>query len=250
MSSAEPSTYAPVYEHRYGFDLLDQLHNFFPELLYDARMFAQHELIQWVRHRIRTLFPDIYVREQQQYRLYHSASRMESYTAWRRRTAAPVETTTVPLRPVAAVSRPTTTTAAPSALATNIWSQLLSAPLLDMSYTTSSLSDPITIAMLNGLLGLRGGEGEDVVVAPTEEQIRAGSTVVEHTSVPTDVACAICQDRDTAQQWRRLHCDHYFHKRCVDEWLHRNVRCPVCRTDIRDASDDDGDDEEETAEEE
>jgi len=238
MSSAEPSTYAPVYEHRYGFDLLDQLHNFFPELLYDARMFAQHELVQWARHRIRALFPDIYVREQQQYRLYHSASRMESYTAWRRRTVAPVETTTtVPLRP--AVSRPTTT---PTAFATNVWSQLLSAPLLDMTYTTSSLSNPITIAMLNELLGLRGGgEGEDVVVAPTEEQIRTGSTVVEHTSVPADVACAICQDRDTAQQWRRLHCDHYFHKRCVDEWLHRNVRCPVCRTDIRDA-----DDEEET----
>lgn len=240
MSSAEPSTYAQVYEHRYGFDLLDQLHNFFPELLYDTRMFERSELLQWARHRVSTLFPDIYVREQQLYRLYHSAGRMESYMAWRRRAAAP-------LRPVAAtVSRPTTVSPSPTAFATNVWSQLLSAPLLDMTYTTSSLSNPITIAMLNELLGLRGGEGEDVVVAPTEEQIRAGSTVVEHTSVPADVSCAICQDRDTLQQWRRLHCDHYFHKRCVDEWLHRNVRCPVCRTDIRDASDDD--DETETEE--
>jgi hypothetical protein len=29
------------------------------------------------------------------------------------------------------------------------------------------------------------------------------------------------------------HCNHYFHKNCIDVWFESHVHCPICRYDIR-----------------
>jgi hypothetical protein len=75
---------------------------------------------------------------------------------------------------------------------------------------------------------------DPVVVAPTATQIAAASSTY---AAPTrlDTPCAICQDTIAeGDQVRKLnHCDHFFHRSCVDTWFQRNVRCPVCRHDIR-----------------
>lgn len=50
-------------------------------------------------------------------------------------------------------------------------------------------------------------------------------------------ACAVCcseyQDRDVC---RILPCGHHFHQRCVDRWLQRSTRCPLCMGSIRAAA--------------
>ena len=75
---------------------------------------------------------------------------------------------------------------------------------------------------------------DPIVIAPSSAQIAAASSTY---AAPTrlDTPCAICQDTIAeGDQVRKLnHCDHFFHRSCVDTWFQRNVRCPVCRHDIR-----------------
>jgi hypothetical protein len=75
----------------------------------------------------------------------------------------------------------------------------------------------------------------DVPVLPTARQIAAGSTSVSLADVPADTACAVCQERgdDAEEQWRKLHCGHFFHNRCIVQWFERGAFCPVCRADVR-----------------
>jgi len=89
---------------------------------------------------------------------------------------------------------------------------------------------------------------EDVPVVPTNAQIDAGSEVVNVEDIPNDAICAVCQHHEyrpsdaeeaeaeaeaDANQWRRLTCDHEFHRPCIDRWFSQSVFCPVCRLDIR-----------------
>lgn len=76
---------------------------------------------------------------------------------------------------------------------------------------------------------------EPVLVHPTAEQIRVGSTVILSLRTQND-NCAICQDPiEEGQQMRMLHyCTHAFHQTCIDTWFQRHVTCPTCRHDIRD----------------
>jgi hypothetical protein len=42
--------------------------------------------------------------------------------------------------------------------------------------------------------------------------------------------CAVCQDElKDGDVVRRLNCMHVFHRECVDEWLRRCAKCPVCK---------------------
>lgn len=44
-----------------------------------------------------------------------------------------------------------------------------------------------------------------------------------------DMSCAVCLcDFEQGDQLRRLPCGHYFHQKCIDEWLHRSKKCPLC----------------------
>lgn len=41
--------------------------------------------------------------------------------------------------------------------------------------------------------------------------------------------CAVClAEFEEEELTRRLPCNHYFHKGCIDRWLQRNKRCPLC----------------------
>jgi hypothetical protein len=75
---------------------------------------------------------------------------------------------------------------------------------------------------------------EPVIVRPTEQQI-AAATTIELVEREGEV-CAVCQEGiDIGAEARSLNaCDHMFHAGCIDTWFERNVRCPVCRHDIRD----------------
>jgi len=85
--------------------------------------------------------------------------------------------------------------------------------------------------LVNGLAELRNNY-EDVVVAPSQQDIENGSKVV--TQVSDDTICAICQEHaHEDRRWRVLSCQHSFHMPCIKQWFEQNVHCPVCRADIR-----------------
>ncbi|CAG8761568.1 2657_t:CDS:1, partial [Acaulospora colombiana] len=52
-------------------------------------------------------------------------------------------------------------------------------------------------------------------------------------SNPDDAVCSIClSSYEDGEELRNLWCSHHFHKTCVDEWLILNRRCPMCRMDV------------------
>lgn len=87
-------------------------------------------------------------------------------------------------------------------------------------------------AMMEFTLGNRNFM-EPISVRPTSAQI-AAATRVAPLPIETET-CTICQDTITGNQPARqiLHCEHWFHRDCIDPWFQQNVRCPVCRFDIR-----------------
>ncbi len=73
---------------------------------------------------------------------------------------------------------------------------------------------------------------DPVIVRPTQQHIARGSQIVSTTA--TEELCSICQESMAHSEVRRInHCRHMFHQQCIDHWFERNVRCPVCRWDIR-----------------
>jgi hypothetical protein len=79
----------------------------------------------------------------------------------------------------------------------------------------------------------------NVVVRPTQEQIQNATTTLEYDSnVITQTRCPITLgDFETGEIVRQIrHCGHTFCETALQNWFGSNVRCPVCRYDIRDYS--------------
>ena len=89
----------------------------------------------------------------------------------------------------------------------------------------------IITRILNGIINM--DDLEDVVVQPTAEHI-LNATTVYHVNTLQDDICIICQDNIELNEVRRItHCGHYFHRNCIDIWFQTHVDCPTCRHDIR-----------------
>ncbi|OQR85950.1 transmembrane protein [Thraustotheca clavata] len=89
---------------------------------------------------------------------------------------------------------------------------------------------PCLIRILNRMQDPMRGKGA------TKEMIEALSSVKYTPDLfppDEDASCCICLNEYTDnQELRILHCNHHFHKDCVDEWLVVNATCPTCRTSI------------------
>jgi hypothetical protein len=110
---------------------------------------------------------------------------------------------------------------------------------------------------------------ENVPVHPTTEQILCGTRRVLYSDIeeePLNSSCPITLERfeSDSEVLQILGCKHIFSPTSLQHWFHNNVRCPVCRYDIREynphnrrsrylfptsMSDDDQEEEEETKEE-
>lgn len=257
------------YEHIYGIDALDTAHNFFPEMMYDSHLFPQ-PMLAWMRHRMSSLFPSEYAQQNTLYRLYHSQQRAQMMDVWRNQSSPPTNTWHPP-SPIRQEPVPTDTHQ-PTATATATTPQrqtmaqhlrsLQTPPQLSRTTTrrgnefipASQLLQPLNtsdLTLLNSLLNIGGATQtdvtnqftnilgelnyafEDVIVAPTAQHIANGSQIIEHSAVPEDINCAICQERGEPRNWRLLYCHHYFHTNCISRWYEQSVECPVCRADIR-----------------
>ena len=97
-------------------------------------------------------------------------------------------------------------------------------------YGTSDITADIS-GLLSSFLN------SNVIVRPTNQQIENASRLVSYNEIrnPNSEACPISLERfNPTDQVRQInHCGHIFLPSEFNEWFQSNVRCPVCRYDIR-----------------
>jgi len=77
---------------------------------------------------------------------------------------------------------------------------------------------------------------EDVIVRPTRTQIAQAIEVVLYDNTVQHSSCSITLEpfQQGEEVCRIISCGHTFKPAAIYQWFQRNVRCPVCRYDIRD----------------
>jgi hypothetical protein len=199
----------PDYQVVYGVGVLDDIHNYFPSLLYDQGRFQTlPQVLSYVRSQMNTRF------------------NLFAYGASLHRAATPAPT------PVVAEPVVTRGPRTRDAATMNILLGLL------------GLGTDIRLVPDLGL-GPQGPRAPadiwasfntPVVVAPTPEIISANTEIIDVSGASlTQNICTVCQDAMRSPDiCRRLRpCQHSFHRACIDEWFRRSVFCPSCRHDIR-----------------
>lgn len=260
------------YECVYNVNLLDDIHNYFPALLYNNQRFQGiQDLFQYVNsqmdfhfntyNRQRSLFygeptytPNPPYQPDQQTHQPRPAPAPAPSTLFTTPRRPPAETRPAPNAP----SRPrrtfrpateSTETVTPSSgFVTETYDLTplfnatimpsIQSPLTPIGHnsTQSFLTDFMNL--LETLPQLSQQPLTPVVVRPTLDQLESATTQRAATIQDESNMCAICQDAYTeGQAIRQLnHCHHTFHRNCIDAWFERNVHCPVCRHDIRESS--------------
>ena len=82
----------------------------------------------------------------------------------------------------------------------------------------------------------QGQRQEDVNVTPDINVLTSSSSIHIYNTLETEFeSCSICMENFSSNSIvRKLNnCGHIFHVDCVDTWFETNIRCPVCRTDLR-----------------
>ena len=244
-------------ERNYNIGLLDDIHNFFPEILYDSQLFPSdtNSLLSWIRFRMTILFPQNFRRGRLNYEQRYMVNVRADYEEWLflTRVMPPPQirmppyrnefintNTTIPLYNTffnsinqAAINQPLFSPPQPP-LAQNLVNQV------NPNYRIWGGEDNLSILGLalsfpteNWLASFF----DSIPIVPTPAEIEAGSQILQNTSILEDVICTICQEHDQSPRetvWRKINsCSHIFHKHCIDRWFTRNSHCPVCRFDIR-----------------
>ena len=185
--------------------VLNEIHRYFPALLYNNEDFTNMtDVFSYVRNQMRSRF-DTYSNLREQHRSRRPPRRNNSYRYTQH--VAPV------------TSRPSTNNVVNEFDIISHLNNHESAMEFNRLFYTALGINPI-------------GFTDPVLITPTLEQIEAGS-VIQITLGQND--CSICQDIINEGDEVRLlnHCLHTFHRNCIDTWYQRNVRCPICRHDIR-----------------
>jgi hypothetical protein len=257
---ASPSS--TQYETLYGVSLLDDLHNYFPALLYDSSRFRSvQDLLHYIQTATRNRF-DLFSFGQRAYLNSHlpPAASTDTVAPETPPRVTDISGAEMPVPGAPARRRRGVGGAAapPQASFQNSLEVFLDAIDTDLGvhppatfhsvYQYDNLGLNSSASSLLNLVNMLGGYApvpgarilrtqnplfDDVEVFPTPEQIEAGTT---RTFPSGETPCSICQDNIAINQMARQlnFCKHMFHISCIDEWFARNVHCPVCRHDIRD----------------
>jgi len=199
------------YTRLYDSPLLDEIHNYFPDLLYAPERFSTvPQILLYIRQQTREHF-DLFSRGARQYNETRQRTQM-------------VSTPPPRVSVVFDESRATSQRAndlLTSLLSTSILNGLLLTPLMPPGQQVMRMPPGFT---------------EPVVVRPTAEQIQS-ATAIEIVDSEND-SCSICQDiMPCGTQVLSIHaCSHRFHPACIQTWFQSNVVCPNCRHDIREES--------------
>jgi len=204
------------YHRHYDSALLDDIHNYFPELLYAPERFRSvADVLAYVQVQTRRRF-DLFSRGRSEFLERDARTRIISTPPRRGSEIAMLfeRHTQENMNPI-----PVDTGAVANDFlqALNLMNGLFQAPVAPRQHT---MNNPTFM--------------DPVVVRPTAEQIESG-TAIEIVDSEEEM-CAICQDNLPAgsQALNLIACDHRFHSGCIRTWLSAHVICPVCRHDIRD----------------
>jgi len=78
---------------------------------------------------------------------------------------------------------------------------------------------------------------EDVIVYPSQEEITNNTRSVTFNNIiePLNTSCPITLERfeDNTECTQIIGCGHLFNRDGLRQWLRANVRCPICRYDMR-----------------
>jgi len=112
---------------------------------------------------------------------------------------------------------------------------------LDPSFNNLSFNAPSVSAGASASARASVNFYDSIIVAPTERQLIDSTIVCEfrNISYPINDICPISLrpfDR-TEDVMRILYCGHIFGRQELTEWFQNNIRCPVCRHDLRDGQD-------------
>lgn len=91
---------------------------------------------------------------------------------------------------------------------------------------------------LQNISPLQNTSLQDVIIRPTEQQIENATEIIQFNEAISNnnISCPITLDSfvNGENVCRIKHCSHLFKQNALHDWFRRNVRCPVCRYDIRD----------------
>ena len=253
MPIPRPGLLPTPVEQVYGVSLLDDLHNYFPDLLYNANYFhSVDDVLSYIAERTEARF-NLYqygrLHYQEQAPVAAAAPSRQGFETpppQRRRYA------TVAAAAAAAATPPRTASVASGGGGGGGWgggsgtaSPAPNPSASNRRATTSSVLTPLLYSLLTQLYPTTLTIDEyqipfspaqsDVSVVPTSQQIlRATSTV----TLQPDTVCSVCQaEFEHGEQGTKInHCSHTFHNECIRRWFQENVRCPNCNYDIRDDS--------------
>ena len=99
----------------------------------------------------------------------------------------------------------------------------------------------VSMMMMPSLTGEANGLTDEfltpIVVRPTQQQIERATEVIRYGDItnPPNSTCPITLNhfQDNVNVTRIMYCGHIFSENSLDNWFRENVRCPMCRYDIR-----------------
>jgi hypothetical protein len=259
------------YVYQYNIPFFDDIHNFFPDLLYAPldRFNSASSILIYIREQVRLRADRFSAAQRMMNNNYnYTYNNILSPTMSRVSSPSPPMPASVsviePVAPPAPVPVPVPV---PAPAPTSIWNQIGTVPIPDPPNRIPVLSRQNGLitrqdidfmdSLLNifaqpvGSISIFGTTLADnlspVNVYPSATQIDEATTVFTVDASNTDGQCTICfENQVIGQSVRRInHCGHTFHKNCIDRWFTTNVRCPNCRHDIRESDATDENDENE-----
>jgi len=219
--------------------LLDDLHTYFPDILYNPGRFTTvQELLTYIQDQTRARF-NLFDRGR---RLAGGVTPQPQPSVVGQPQPQPTPQPSVVGQPTAqpSIIRPPTTqpirqsdTGGTSRTHLRYTLPLSSIPTSTLWLDDYVLHNNSSTNLLNLLFSGLNNQ-EPVIVHPTRAEIEAATTV-ETTTTALEDPCAICQEAmGSGSIVRKINdCQHTFHKSCIDTWFQRSVNCPNCRTDIR-----------------
>ena len=206
------------YDELYGIRTLDDIHNYFPALLYDQSQFTNVQDVFRYFNRQISVHCNPYNRGLQEYSRNHIVNPSNAIPSRAtNRTARYTETIDITPMFTQVLNGQNTNTLNPN----------IGAPA---TAGTAFLAEYIL-----GMLQSPAGGIPSAPIIPTQGQIDAATTLRAAMAADEDAECSVCQTNYTEGQSLRTitECEHMFHQSCIDPWFARNSQCPNCRHDIR-----------------